>query len=128
MIVVIGYPPLVGADQRRHAGRFHQLDTPPSGSRRGGPVMNVSIRTPRAYLSPPPGVGLWPEVVVIHDAAGVARDLHGQTDWLAPEGFLAQRRTCSAGAGAGPASSPSSVIERSRARNDTAGRSGACSQ
>ena len=47
-------------------------------------MVNVSIRTPRgkmpAYLSPPLGVGPWPGVVVIHDAAGVTHDLHSQAN------------------------------------------------
>ena len=102
--------------------------------------MNVGVRGSRgempAYLSSPRGVGPWPGVVVIHDAAGVTRDLHQQADWLASEGFVAlapdlfywgRRWTCLFAAMRNPAH-PLPDLDATRtwlaARSDCTGRTG----
>jgi carboxymethylenebutenolidase len=103
-------------------------------------MTDVTLRTPRgempAYVAAPPGPGPWPGVVVIHDAAGVSRDLHEQADWLASEGFLAvapdlfywgSRWTCLFAAIRNPAH-PLPDLEATRAwlaaRGDCTGRTG----
>ncbi|MFC5835149.1 dienelactone hydrolase family protein [Nonomuraea insulae] len=56
-------------------------------------MSDVRIETSRgtmpAYVSAPETPGPRPGVVVIHDAFGMTRDLRGQADWLAGEGFVA---------------------------------------
>jgi carboxymethylenebutenolidase len=42
-----------------------------------------------AHVAAPAAAGPWPGVVVLHDMAGMSRDLRRQTEWLAGAGYLA---------------------------------------
>ena len=71
-------------------------------------MSDLSIATPhhhlKVYLARPQGEGPWPGVVVFHDILGLTDVTRGHADWLAKEGYLAWRRTCSPGAVASVAS------------------------
>jgi len=73
-------------------------------------MSEISISTPhrqlKGYMAMPQDKGPWPGVVVLHDIFGITDVTRGHADWLAREGFLAGRQTCSPGVAASVASVP----------------------
>lgn len=55
-------------------------------------MTDVVITTPkhqlRGYFAQPRGEGVWPGVVMVHDAFGMSDDLRRQADWLAGAGYV----------------------------------------
>ena len=63
-----------------------------------------------AWFAKPDKNGPWAGVVVLHDAAGMSRDLKNQTGWLASEGICRPHPICSIPEGRWPASFPSCAM------------------